>query len=517
LKTNAGSAILYIFTNMPAIPSKFPSLSKTSTLWRVLFVLFIVSFYLFGLDIPLLGPDEPRYAQVAREMFERGDWITPTLGGFNWFEKPALLYWLQIASYNLFGISEFSARFGPAVFGLGTIFALWLLGRTAQTRWGLTDLADHLAMLAASTIGIIVFSRGASFDIVLTFPITAALVSFYLYESGQPKTNIPLILFYVFVGISVLAKGLVGLLPPGAIVALYYLLIWKIPPKRVWLSLAWGSVVAVSVASIWYLPMYVRHGYEFIDQFFIQHHFQRYTSNKYQHPQPFHFFFWVLPLMTIPWLPFFLTGFWRAVRDRVRFFSVVDNTENKPEASLHSFALSWTIVPVLFFSLSGSKLPGYVLPALPGAVILAALAARRFTDSKPKRRFMLLAVTVLFISALAVALVTTVPQFAEADSVRGLLRKADDAGLSQRRVLMFHTVVHNAEFYAAGRIARDPDGTQLRIVSLDQLAAEIGNRGGSALVFMQIPYIEQIRSDARFTHQYLGDNGEHALVSISLR
>ena len=82
----------------------------------VFFVILIVFTYFFGLTIPLLGPDEPRYAQVAREMLDRGDWITPTLGGFNWFEKPALFYWL--IGYKLFGINEFSARLEP-FYGLG--------------------------------------------------------------------------------------------------------------------------------------------------------------------------------------------------------------------------------------------------------------------------------------------------------------------------------------------------------------------------------------------------------------
>ena len=102
--------------------------TKNQFIW-LLFAITIVAVYFFGLTLPLVGPDEPRYSQVAREMFERGDWVTPTLGGFDWFEKPALLYWLQIASYKLFGVNEFAARFGSALFGLGTIFALWILGR----------------------------------------------------------------------------------------------------------------------------------------------------------------------------------------------------------------------------------------------------------------------------------------------------------------------------------------------------------------------------------------------------
>jgi 4-amino-4-deoxy-L-arabinose transferase-like glycosyltransferase len=106
--------------------------TKNQIVWFI-FALVVVFIYFFGLTVPLVGPDEPRYSQVAREMFERGDWVTPTLGGFDWFEKPALLYWLQITFYNIFGVSEFAARFGSALFGLGTIFSLWILGKTVQS------------------------------------------------------------------------------------------------------------------------------------------------------------------------------------------------------------------------------------------------------------------------------------------------------------------------------------------------------------------------------------------------
>src|SRR6187431_2998795 len=105
---------------------------RSAIIW-LLFAAAIVVVFFCGLNLPLLGPDEPRYAQVAREMFDRGDWITPTLGGFNWFEKPALLYWLEIVSYRVFGVSEFAARLGPALFGLGTIVSLWILGRNVDS------------------------------------------------------------------------------------------------------------------------------------------------------------------------------------------------------------------------------------------------------------------------------------------------------------------------------------------------------------------------------------------------
>ena len=203
--------------------------------WAIFFGL-TVFVYLFGLTIPFVGPDEPRYAEVAREMLQRGDWITPTLGGFNWFEKPALLYWLEIVSYHIFGINEFAARFGPALCGLGTIAALWLIGRYAGLE---SKFANLLALVAASTLGIIVFSRGASFDIVVTFPITASLAGFIIHETKR-NSRLALFCFYFFIGVALLAKGLIGLVFPFGIVGLYFLFI-KRWPDRGWLISCWES------------------------------------------------------------------------------------------------------------------------------------------------------------------------------------------------------------------------------------------------------------------------------------
>ena len=272
------------------------------------FAALTIFVYFFGLTIPLLGPDEPRYSQVAREMFERADWVTPTLGGHHWFEKPVLLYWMEIIFFNLFGVNEFAARFGPALFGLGIIVCLWIVGRyTFQEK---NDVAPkYFALTAASTLGFLVFARGASFDITLTFPIAATMTGFFVFDrssNGSKARTIGLITFYVFMGVSVLAKGLVGIVFPFAIVGFYYLLSSASAGKTIHHKLVLGNSISLIVLSTWYVPMYLRHGWEFIDEFFVQHHFQRYTSNKYKHPQPFHFFFWVLPLMTIPWIPFFL-------------------------------------------------------------------------------------------------------------------------------------------------------------------------------------------------------------------
>ena len=116
--------------------------------------------------IPFVGPDEPRYAQVAREMWRSRRLGRADVGGHPWFEKPALLYWLEIASYNIFGVSEFAARLGPALFGFGNhrqLVASRLFGVKDQGQRPKTAFANYLALIAASTLGLLIFAHGASF------------------------------------------------------------------------------------------------------------------------------------------------------------------------------------------------------------------------------------------------------------------------------------------------------------------------------------------------------------------
>lgn len=508
-----------------------------------------VFVYFFGLYIPFVGPDEARFAQVAREMLERNDWITPTLGDSEWFEKPALLYWLEIASYRVFGVSEFAARFGPAVFGLGTVASLWILGHRLSTdrnskikdQRSSSDFANWLALIAASTLGLLVFARGASFDIVVTFPITAALVSFFVWHArteADPDTTVPrrpsdaapLVLFYVFSGIALLAKGLIGILFPFAIVGVFYAFSRWRPSGTFLISLIWGTLLATVIASSWYAPMYQRYGYRFIDEFFIQHHFQRFTSNKYQHPQPFYFFLWVLPLMTLPWLPLFLAGIWSFIRDLFQRRNVRpgDRDRTLPHSRsphlptspspLLLFSLAWLIVPLCFFSLSGSKLPGYVLPALPGAIILTAIFVFGLVEKSSKWRNIVLTLAAATFVGTILLVVLALPRFADTDSVRSLIGAATERGYTTNRVLTLHTISYNAEFYAAGRLLRDQNGKQRRLSTISEVLAEAGAENGRpVLVLVPVEYVSQLQREPKLTTQVLKDNGELSIAVVSLK
>lgn len=541
--------------------TKIPSDSNQSTFWAVAGA-FTAFVYFFGLSIPLLGPDEPRYAQVAREMFERGDWVTPTLGGFNWFEKPALLYWLQIASYNLFGVSEFTARLGSALFGLGTVATLWVLGRTfatedtefilgdAESRTShiiaeptvAKDFANWLAFIAATSLGLIVFARGASFDIILTFPMTAAMVSFFIFDQRSRTSGgspyVPLALFYFFVGMALLAKGLIGAVFPFAIIAVYFLISRRLPGGTFLVSLFWGGLITIAVAATWYLPMYLRNGWQFIDEFFIQHHFQRYTSNKYFHPQPFYFFFWVLPLMTLPWLPFFFAGIWSSVR--LAFYrrdaetqreEKKDTTEavanEKVSASpplLYSstplllYSAAWLLVPLLFFSFSGSKLPGYILPALPPAIVFTTFSILRFTGKSAIRARLIETIGIATLMIVTAMLIFVVPPFAKTDSVKFLIADANAKGYGELKVLTLYTVSHNAEFYAPGRLERDAVGKQRQLNNTGELAEMIRRQSsGSALVIYPLRLGNHLFEGVEVRAEKISDNTEYGIALVTNR
>jgi len=486
--------------------------------WLVFFLL-TVFVYLFGLTLPFVGPDEPRYAEVAREMFQRGDWITPTLGGFNWFEKPALLYWFEIVFYHVFGVNEFAARLGPALCGLGTVLSLWLIGRRIFPK---TEYANWLALIAASTLGLIVFSRGASFDIVITFPVTASLAGFIIFDLTERRRLLPLFCFYFFIGVALLAKGLIGVIFPLTVAALYQVFVREWPDRRLLISALWGIPLTMIVAGMWYAPMYLRHGYQFIDEFIIQQHFQRFTSNKYQHPQPLVFFFWVLPLMTIPWLPFFLyavgksvSKFFIAKWKRDKHAKQPADFANESQRRLWIFSLAWILIPLVFFSFSGSKLPGYILPAVPGTILLTSIFVSSYVAKNGYRLKLIKSIALSTYAVVVIALIFVVPRFLRNETVKHLVASANSKGYQNLQMSGFITVSHNAEFYAAGRLIRDQDGKQHRFIGASELREYIDSHGGEPLViFCPLEHVRHLTNSDIIHADVLDDNGELAVTIV---
>lgn len=533
-----------------------------STLAKRVFILLSLAvfvFYLYGLGhLPLVGPDEPRYAQVAREMYVRGDFVTPTLGGHTWFEKPALLYWLMIAAYKLFGVSEWSARLGPAFCGLLTIGAIYLVARTAERNTRDHELNGYgfwSTLIAASTLGIVVFSRAASFDIVITMTTSWAIAFFLMSEVAAGRwVRLTLAGFYVFVGLSLLAKGLVGIVVPFGIVGTYYILRGRFPERDKWASILWGVPLALGVSSLWYGPVIAKHGWTFIQEFFIEHHFARYISNKYHHPQPLYFYPVILLLLSVPWTMFLVEAL-----ANVRKWIWRDDS-NITKVRLCCFA--WLLWPILFFSFSGSKLPGYILPVIPAAILLTSerLTRANFLARFARWPFRATGVVCLALAiagvvythktgtiSLACALCASVPLalagvlsivlpnariaselsvtaatvilvfvvlncaatvVTHQESTRDLLRLADARGYSGFPVVARRGDDRSAEFYASGRVIYRPDGEPLAIDEIT--TAEARKYGTTLVVMVSSEHLDHFIQN--YGMELIGQNGKTAIM-----
>lgn len=320
---------------------------------------YLMFFHSLG-SIGLLGPDEPRYASVARAMFESGDYITPRLDGEIWFEKPVLMYWLAAFGFFIFGVGETGARFGSALGASISIFLIYWCGCRLFSRG--VGFASALVLL--SSVGFFGLARAASMDMPLTAALTAALVFLLVGMDADEKLRRWYFYgFYSAIGLGVLAKGPVAILLPG--LALVAFLIWRggYPQWRTWHPE--GLIFTAVVAGPWYTAVTLANGWEFIDVFVINQNLQRFTSTIHGHEQPFYFFIPVLLLSMFPWtfllIPALRRRGYRTWREQL--------------------VLMWAAIPFVFFSLSSSKLPAYILPMLPA---LALLCGREITAEKTR-------------------------------------------------------------------------------------------------------------------------------------
>jgi 4-amino-4-deoxy-L-arabinose transferase-like glycosyltransferase len=345
-------------------------------------VLMGICFFAGITAIGLTGPDEPRYAAIARAMARTGDWITPRLNGEPWFEKPVLYYWLAGAAYRIFSEGEFAMRL-PSVLAalLATLAAAW----AALRAWGLGAAQLTLLMLPV-TIGLIGFSHAASADMLFAalLAATAALAAEMLQKkrAGTPSK----ILFGFFLGAATLAKG-----PAAVVLAGGAVLLWAIVSRQLNAVLCFFHAVCLAAFAITAIPWYAlcaARNPDFVRVFFLEHNLQRYLTPVFQHPQPFWFFGPVLLAAVFPWMPLAVPVLFDAAR-------ACKGAQWRDAPGL--FFGCWVLAPLVFFSLSESKLPGYILPSVPPLVlILAAMLARRFSPGVTTPRVWLALAGLLF-------------------------------------------------------------------------------------------------------------------------
>jgi len=336
-----------------------------SKLWILLALLAIL--YLFGSNVlPLIPPDEPRYSQVARQMFESGDWITPRLENHPWFEKPVLLYWLMCLSFKIFGVTEFALRFPSAISALICVYLTY--NSVRKTAGESTALVS--AIILGTSAFFVAFSHAATFDMLLTVCVAASLWSFFEFEALSGK-KLPLFAAYAFCGLGILAKGFVA----PVVIALTAAIYWYTEHRFRDLSklhLIKGILLAAFVAGVWLVPVTLIHGSFFWNDFFVQHHLARYTSSHFHRAESVFFFVPIVLLGMYPWTAALFCGYRDGRADQQR--------------KLMRFSFIWFFSSFVFFSLSRSKLPGYILPLAPPLAVMAALFIQSAWDHGKKMR-----------------------------------------------------------------------------------------------------------------------------------
>ncbi len=368
----------------------------------LVFALVVFHCFFTGLNrLGLVGPDEPRYASIARDMALTGDWVTPRLNGAPWLEKPPLYYWSAAIAFRTFSNPEIAARAPAGIFALCAVFALALM---AKRPYGPATAVTAAAMLPA-TVGMTGFARAAGTDMPFAACLTLAMcaAAYLLLEDSPAHARLGSAAFGLSLALAVLAKGPAAILLAGGSTALWALASGEIR-RSLRLLGPTATLSFVAVALPWYWLCDERNP-GFFRTFFLEQNVERFLTNRYQHQQPFWFFVPVLLIALFPWtfllVPAIAAG-WRSLR----------KTGWRKSPAL--FLASWSLFPLVFFSASQSKLPGYILPAVPPLVLLLARALPGIEDSASAHsnlRPLWVAIPMLALGTALILLPRAAPQF----------------------------------------------------------------------------------------------------------
>jgi 4-amino-4-deoxy-L-arabinose transferase-like glycosyltransferase len=345
-------------------------------LWLLLVAVVVICWFGNIEYRKLIRPDEGRYAEIPREMVASGDWVTPRLNGLKYFEKPPLQYWATAIAYEAFGQHQWTSRLWDALTGFAGLLLVWFAG----TRLFGREAGWYATLLLGSSLLYVLMGHINTLDMGVTFFLTLGIVGLLLAQQqdlNKYSRRNWMWLAWAALGLSVLSKGLMGLALPGAALVIYSLVqrdfgLWK----RI--HLGTGLLICALVCAPWFY-LVMKANPEFFDKFIVYEHFTRFLTKKLGRYQPWYYFVPILLAGALPWtLLMFdtLLRTWRGSAHRYKSFN--------PER----FLLVWAVFVYVFFSVSDSKLPSYLLPMFPA---LALLMGRQLVAMTPRRLFWLIA------------------------------------------------------------------------------------------------------------------------------
>lgn len=402
---------------------------RRNSMWLLCAAALLTLFMLLG-SRGLNEPDEGRYAEIGREMATTGEWLVPHLNGFEHFQKPPLLYWATALPIRLFGANEWAARFPSALAALGTVLLTsWLAGTLFHRRAGFLA-----GLILLSSAGFFALARILTPDMMLTFWVTAAICCFVNY-AYRLRGRQWAWLFFTALGCGFLTKG-----PMALIVPLCAVVAWLVASRRQPSapSLPWvrGLLLTLAISLSWFVALSLWRR-ELFDYFWRYELVERFASHAHGRSKPIWFFIPVTLVALVPWvflLPGLVRTAWQYWRER-----------RVPLVGW--LLLAWTIPPFVILSLSGSKLPTYILPLLPALAIAAAAYITR-GERPPRWAPRLAYATIVF----GLAVVAVFPNFndrmSQQASLRDLLRPvAADPALREARIYAVDVRAHGLEFY----------------------------------------------------------------------
>jgi 4-amino-4-deoxy-L-arabinose transferase-like glycosyltransferase len=340
---------------------------------NVLFLL-LISCIIFLLNLngwELWNPDEPRYAQVAREMRDTGEWILPHLNSEIYPDKPPLFFWL-IAFFSFFtgGVTEVSARLPSALAAVGCIFLTYFIGkRLFDARAGFIATLVLLTSVEFFWLG-----RRANIDMTLTLFILLTLTFFYLGLEEKKRSRSFYLTPFLFMGLGVLTKGPVGFILPSLIIFSYLAVTRNLKHLKK-LEIPWGMLLFAGIVLAWLIPACIRGGEAYTNEILFTQNVDRFFD-AWNHERPFYYYLYTFPEGFIPWVILlpgaFLWGFSK------------ENQEDRPK---FNFPLCWFLTIFIFFSLSTSKRNLYLLPLYPAASILIGNFLSCFAFQTDRNKF----------------------------------------------------------------------------------------------------------------------------------
>ncbi|MHB1221594.1 MAG: glycosyltransferase family 39 protein [Gammaproteobacteria bacterium] len=355
----------------------------------------IFLFYMCWLgSYPLFTPDEGRYSEVAREMVATGDYITPRVNGVVFLDKPVLYYWLQATAIHLFGVTEWSLRFFPAMLAVLGCLITYVTGRNLFCRK--TGLLA--AVILATTPLFFGGAHYADLNIEVAVFISATLFCIInaLQSEGQRQRRF-FLAAYVLAACAFLTKGLIGIAFPGIITLLWIAILnrWDVLKKA---SLGTGLIIFLVLVLPWYVLAQIANP-DFLHFFFIDQQLSRFLSAQdFNNPTPIWFYAPIILVGFFPWTIFLVQALGKSIGQVI---------SDKKEHAATLFFLLWFIVVFVFFSIPHSKTVGYIFPVFPAlAMLVGRYLALRYEEPSHRAIYWAVGNFVVLSGLLGIALIS---------------------------------------------------------------------------------------------------------------